>query len=149
MKELEDKILNTINDNQYIRLIESFLINCLNPFKEYNYKRMVTAINCINLCNEEFTVSRLAEKVCLSQKQLQRIFSEHVGASPKEFMRIVRFHKALYTLQNHPEMNFTTLAYECGYYDQAHMINEFKLFSGYTPAQYIALCSPYSDYFSL
>lgn len=68
--------------------------------------------NCINSCNEEFTVSRLAETVCLSQKQLQRIFSEHVGASPKEFMRIVRFHKALYTLQNHPEMNFTTLAYE-------------------------------------
>lgn len=148
LKELEDKILNTVDDNGCIRLIESFLINCLNPFKEYNYKRMMAAINAINLSHDDLSVSRLAETVCLSVKQFQRIFNEHVGATPKEFMRIVRFHKALYTLQHNPAMNFTTLAYECGYYDQAHMTNEFKLFSGYTPSQYVAICTPYSDYFS-
>ena len=148
LKELEDKILNTADDHTCVRLIEAFLISRLNPFKEYNYKRMVTTISTINLCNGELSVSQLAEKVCLSSKQLQRIFSEHVGATPKEFMRIVRFHKALFTLQNNPSINFTTLAYECGYYDQAHMTNEFKLFSGYTPSQYVAVCAPYSDYFS-
>ncbi|MCI1683976.1 MAG: helix-turn-helix domain-containing protein [Bacteroides sp.] len=148
LKDLEDQILNTVDDNNCIRLIESFLISRLNPFKEYNYKRMVAAVNAINFSNGELSVSHLAETVALSKKQFQRIFSEHVGATPKEFMRIVRFHKALYTLQNNPTMNFTTLAYECGYYDQAHMTNEFKLFSGYTPTQYIAVCAPYSDYFS-
>lgn len=149
LKELEDRILNTADNEICIQLIESFLIKRLHPYKEYNYKRMVTAINSINLCNEESSVSHLAETVCLSKKQFLRIFSEHVGATPKEFMRIVRFHKALYTLQNNPSMNFTTLAHECGYYDQAHMTNEFKLFSGYTPSQYVAVCNPYSDYFSL
>lgn len=148
LKELEDQILNTIDDNSCIQLIESFLISRLNPFKEYNYKRMVAAVNTINLSTGELSVSRLAETVALGKKQFQRIFSEHVGTTPKEFMRIVRFHKALYTLQNNPKMNFTTLAYECGYYDQAHMTNEFKLFSGYTPTQYVAICAPYSDYFS-
>lgn len=149
LKELEEKILNTADNNMCIRLIESFLISRLNPYKEYNYKRMVAAINSINLYNDQLSVSHLAETVCLSKKQFQRIFNEHVGATPKEFMRIVRFHKALYTLQNNPTMNFTLLAYECGYYDQAHMTNEFKLFSGYTPRQYVAICAPYSDYFSL
>lgn len=149
LKELEDKLLNTSDNNSCIRLIESFLISRLNPLKEYNYKRMVASIDTINLCGDELSVTQLAEMVCLSKKQFQRIFSEHVGATPKEFMRIVRFHKALYTLQNNPKMNFTTLAYECGYYDQAHMTHEFKLFSGYTPSQYIVICSPYSDYFSL
>jgi len=32
--------------------------------------------------------------------------------------------------------------------DQSHMIKEFKLFSGYTPAEYLSVCAPYSDYFS-
>lgn len=149
LKELEDKILNTSNDSMCIRLIEVFLLNRLNPFKEYNYKRMVEAVSSINLCGGEISVSRLAEKVCLSNKQFQRVFCEHVGTTPKEFMRIVRFHKALFTLQNTPEMNFTHLAYECGYYDQAHMANECKLFSGYSPSEYISVCDPYSDYFSL
>lgn len=148
LKDLEDKILNTADDNLCIELIESFLISRLTPFQEYNYKRMVTAINTINLSAGELSVSHLAETVALSKKQFQRIFSEHVGATPKEFMRIVRFHKALYMLQNNPTMNFTLVAHECGYYDQAHMTNEFKLFSGYTPSQYVAVCSPYSDYFS-
>lgn len=148
LKDLEDKILNTVDDKVCIRLIESFLLNRLNPFKEYNYKRMAIAVNAINLSLEGLSVSELADTVALSKKQFQRIFSEHVGATPKEFMRIVRFHRALYTLQKNPSMNFTTLAHECGYYDQAHMTNEFKLFSGYTPSQYVAICAPYSDYFS-
>ncbi|WP_099463902.1 helix-turn-helix domain-containing protein [Parabacteroides provencensis] len=148
LKELEDKILYTTSDDECIRLIESFLINRLNPFKEYNYKRMAAAVGTINLCSDELSVSKLAETVCLSKKQFQRIFSEYIGITPKEFMRIVRFHKTLYTLQNNPEMNFTTLAYECGFYDQAHLTREFKLFSGYTPGQYVAICRPYSDYFS-
>lgn len=148
LRELEDQILHTSDDGMCIRLIESFLIGRMNPFKEFNYKRMTVAVNTINLCGGELSVSRLAEKICLGKKQFQRIFSEHVGASPKEFMRIVRFHKALYILQNNPGMSFTALAGECGYYDQAHMINEFKLLSGYTPSQYIAICAPHSDYFS-
>lgn len=148
LKKLEDRILNTADDNSCIHLIESFLTNRLNPFKEYNYKRMAVAVNAINQSNGELSVSHLAGAVYLSRKQFQRIFSEHVGATPKEFMRIVRFHKALYTLQNNPMMNFTALAYKCGYYDQAHLSNEFKLFSGYTPTQYVAICMPYSNYFS-
>lgn len=36
---------------------------------------------------------------------------------------------------------FTALAYECGYYDQAHLTNEVKLFAGYTPREYITVCT--------
>lgn len=148
VKELEDRILNTIDDATCIELIEAFLLHRLQPFKEYNYKRMFHAVRSINLCREDLSVSHLAETLCLSKKQFQRVFSEHIGASPKEFMRIIRFHKALYTLQNNPGISFTALAYKCGYYDQAHMTKEFKSFSGYTPTQYVAICAPYSDYFS-
>lgn len=120
----------------------------MHPYKDYNYKRIHSAIEKINLGENGISVSKLADSICLSEKQFQRIFAEHVGIGPKEFMRIVRFHKALYTLQCNPNSDFTSLAYICGYYDQAHLTNEFKAFSGYNPGQYISLCDPYSDYFS-
>lgn len=148
LKELEEQILYTEDDRRCICLIESFLLSRLNPVKVYNYDRMAAAVGIINFYGGEIPVSSLAEKVCLSNKQFLRIFNEYVGTSPKEFMRLVRFHKALYTLQNHSAMSFTVLAHECGYYDQAHLIRDFKLFSGYTPGEYRAMCAPFSDYFS-
>lgn len=149
LKELEDKVLHAASDRACIRLIEEYLIRRLNTHKAYNFNRMAAAVRAIDLSEDSLRVSELAEKVCLSKKQFQRIFSEYVGTTPKEFMRIVRFHKALYALQNNPAMNFTSLACDCGYFDQAHMTHEFKLFSGYTPGRYAAVCSPFSDYFSL
>lgn len=147
-KDLEEKILSTADDRICIQSIETFLLDRLRLCKTYNYKRMAEAVNTINRFENNLSVSLLAEKTCLSKKQFQRVFSEYIGLSPKEFMRVVRFHKALFTLQNHPTLNFTQLAYECGFYDQSHLIHEFKLFSGYTPREYLAVCSPYSDYFS-
>lgn len=148
LKQLEDKILNTTDDLLCISMIETFLMGELNPFKEYNYKRLVATVDAINVRGCEITVPQLAEIACVSTKQLHRIFDDHIGINPKEFMRIVRFQKALFTLQNEPSISFTKLAYECGYYDQSHLTNEFKLLSGYSPSGYIALCAPYSDYFS-
>jgi AraC-like DNA-binding protein len=54
----------------------------------------------------------------------------------------------LFVLQFNPHIDLTQLAFECGFYDQSHLIKEFKTFSGYTPAEYLAVCNPYSDYFS-
>lgn len=145
---LEDKILSTPDDALCIRLIETFLLDRLRLCKAYNYKRMAEAVDTINKLEKDLSVPLLAEKICLSKKQFQRIFHEYIGLSPKEFMRVVRFHKALFILQNDPSMNFTRLTYECGYYDQSHLIREFKQFAGYTPREYMAACSPHSDYFS-
>lgn len=77
LKELEDKILHEADDNVCIRLIESFLISRLHPFKEYNYRRMVAAINTINLSDGELSVSRLAETVALSRNHFN-VFSTNM-----------------------------------------------------------------------
>ena len=110
-------------------------------------KRIGATIQKINL-HPQPTIHNLAQTACLSDKQFNRVFHEYVGTTPKEFIRIVRLQRALYTLQTQPDINFAQLAYECGYYDQSHLIKEFKAFSGYTPGEYLALCAPYSDYFS-
>ena len=148
LKELEDRILYEADDRNCICLVEHFLLSRLNPPKEHNLERMLSAIRTINQRGGEVRISDLASSVYLSTKQFQRIFTGHIGISPKEFLRIVRFQHALYVLQSTPDISFSQLAYECGFYDQPHLINEFKVFSGYPPKEYLGVCAPYSDYFS-
>ena len=100
---------------------------------------------------EDRELTELAHKAntaCLSTKQFTRIFTEYIGTSPKEFLRIIRVQRALFLLQQNPQCNFAQVAYSCGFSDQSHMIREFKLFTGYTPLEYLSVYTPISDYFS-
>lgn len=144
---LADKVKNTNNSRDAIFLIEQFLISRLKSFDTYNYRRIASVVDFINY-NQESNIMELADIACLSYKQFGRVFAEYIGSSPKEFTRIIRFQRALHILENREGIGFAELAVECNYYDQSHLIREFKAFSGYTPAEYLALCKPHSDYFS-
>lgn len=144
--ELGKRLNDISNPEESVRLIEQFLLKRFSYAKEYNLKRMVAAVKNINRGQSD--IGRLADESCLGYKQFKRVFAEYIGVNPKDFLRIVRFQKALFTLQTLPEINLTQLAYSCNFYDQSHLIKEFKSFSGYTPGEFIAICPPVSDYFS-
>lgn len=148
LHELEQKVADTGDDGECIRMIESFFLKRFQWHTEYNYRRVCSTIQLIDQRRGEVRLPELAATACLSGKQFQRVFSEYIGMKPKEFLRVVRFQYALSVLQRSPGMSFSQLAYECGYYDQSHLINEFRCFSGYTPGEYVSVCLPYSDYFS-
>jgi len=147
LEQLSGQILAARDNKTAIALIENFLLTRLTNFDAYNYKRINNALGAINHTQQN-TVKDLAESACLSYKQFSRIFTEYIGATPKEFLRVVRYQRAVYMLQNNREKDQTELALDCGYYDQPHLIKEFKTFSGYTPNEYMAICDPYSDYFT-
>jgi AraC-like DNA-binding protein len=84
------------------------------------------------------SAKQLSEKINISQRQLSRRFNSYVGISPKEFIRTNRFIYSLKHLKKYPAINLTEIAYESGYYDQAHFIRECKEFSGLTPGELIA-----------
>jgi len=144
--ELQDRLNDEPDNFLCVRLIESYLLKRLYISKEYDYRRVSSVIQSIN--KGQTDIELLAQTACLSYKQFQRVFREYVGTNPKDFLRIVRFQKALYTLQTDTRINFTRLSAECGYFDQSHLIKDFKIFSGYTPGEFVSLCAPYSDYFS-
>lgn len=144
--DLEKRLTDTEDDSRCISLIEQFLLKKLYHLDELNSKRVSSAIQLIN--SGQTNVVALASDACLSPKQFTRIFSEHTGANPKEFIRIVRFQRALFSLQTHQPNSLTELAFHSGYYDQPHLIKEFKAISGYTPKEYLNICLPHSDYFS-
>lgn len=146
--ELEQRLNDTTDDPTCVGLIEQFLFHRIYKLDQYQEKRVSTVINSIQ--QGETDISRLAETACLSYKQFKRIFVEHIGTNPKEYLQIARFQKLYHRLQQHPNMTLEQLADECGYYDKSHLIKELKDFSGFTPSELGEACDLiYSNYHAL
>jgi AraC-like DNA-binding protein len=84
-------------------------------------------------------IDDLAFQAGLSARQLRRLFLDQIGLSPKHFCRVIRFRNSLSRVPQVGHGEWSQVALDCGYYDQAHFINEFREFSGYTPGEFIAL----------
>jgi AraC-like DNA-binding protein len=82
------------------------------------------------------SVADLADAAGVTERQLERLFARHLGIPPKTVGRIVRFQGALRSLMADPGCPLGELAATAGYYDQAHFIRDFRLFSGGVPRGY-------------
>ncbi|REE78694.1 AraC family transcriptional regulator [Paenibacillus taihuensis] len=78
-------------------------------------------------------VGQLAEESTLSRRQFERRFVERVGVTPKSLAQIVKFQRVLQSLQTADRL--TQLAHDADYYDQSHLIREFRKKTGATPGQ--------------
>ena len=72
-----------------------------------------------------------------------------LGLTPKLFSRVSRFQKVIQTAHALDDINWTRIALDCGYYDQAHFIHDFQAFAGITPSEYLgpedAACESCAD----
>ena len=75
----------------------------------------------------------LARHSGLSERYIQKLYLANIGISPAAFTAVVRFNRSLHQVL-HTSASLTAIAYECGYYDQAHFIKEFRKFTGITPS---------------
>jgi len=78
-------------------------------------------------------IESAASLACLSLRQYERRTKEIMGYSPKIFSRLVRFSKAYRLKEQQPWLNWTSIAHSCGYFDQMHLIRDFKDFTGALP----------------
>ena len=79
------------------------------------------------------SVSTVAARLGVSDRHLRRVFRECVGTSPKAFVRLSRFRHALRMAGEGDRRGWAHIATEAGYYDQSHLIEEFRAISGVTP----------------
>lgn len=85
------------------------------------------------------SVQELARRSGMSQRSLQRLFYEYVGASPKWVIRRYRLHELVERLKAGEALDGAQTALELGYCDQAHLINDFRSIIGYSPNRYRSL----------
>ena len=86
---------------------------------------------------DQISLGRVSQNVGYSQKHFIAMFKEHVGITPKAYLKIIRFQKAIVEIEERKEVNWAGISQDCGFYDQAHFINDFKFFSGFTPEEYV------------
>jgi len=79
----------------------------------------------------------LSEEIGYSQKHFIDLFRQRVGVTPKQYLKIMRFQKAIGSIETRENLDWSQIALESGFYDQAHFIRDFKQFSGFTPNEYI------------
>jgi AraC-like DNA-binding protein len=78
-------------------------------------------------------IGALAEHVGWSRKRIVARFREQVGLPPKAVARLLRFERARALAERTQRPEWARVAAECGYYDQSHLINDFRAVTGRTP----------------
>jgi AraC-like DNA-binding protein len=78
-------------------------------------------------------VNEVADDLGVSERHLRRVFRDAIGLSPKEFAKLTRFHRALRAARDGTRRSWSSIAAATGYYDQAHLIDDFRAIAGVTP----------------
>lgn len=147
-KEVEYKVLSSKNFEERYSLLDGTLLkHLMRNFAPPN-RIVEEAIHEITYSNGMISVENLSEKLGISSRQLERLFNVQLGLTPKMFNRIIRFQNIFNELEANRINNWLILALQCGYYDQAHFIKEFKQFSGMNPNSYFNGCNELTKYFT-
>jgi AraC-like DNA-binding protein len=85
------------------------------------------------------TIGALVRETGLSPKRFIRLFSQQVGFAPKLYCRIHRFQRVLKAIERNRSVEWAGIAADCGYYDQAHFIRDFRAFSGWNPSAFLTV----------
>jgi AraC-like DNA-binding protein len=84
-------------------------------------------------------IQQLARESCMSMRNYERRFCEEIGIPPKLFARVARFQMAV-DMKRSCEASWVHVAHELGYFDQTHMIKDFRAFGGDAPSRLIRMC---------
>jgi len=98
-----------------------------------NTARFALALQHLRGEGAAFDRDGLAGRLHVGDRQVQRLFKEHLGLSAASYQRIIRFRQAFDMATQGLDVRWTDLAYDLGYADQAHFIRDFKTFCGFTP----------------
>ena len=96
----------------------------------------------LDLSRGSLRIEKITEQLGWTRKRLVKTFRDEIGIPPKALARVLRFRRALAEFKPQTIVDFSQVAAECGYSDQAHMIRDFKDFSGLTPAELVRIYSP-------
>ncbi|MFW6287451.1 MAG: AraC family transcriptional regulator [bacterium] len=126
-----DSIYSMLNiaNNYFSRLLEG------NKVENHNLKNI---LHNIYISSGNIDIKQLSSVVDLSSRQVRRIFNNWVGLTPKAFCRVIRFQNTLKFLKSSGSKSIVDTAIDNGFFDQSHLINDFKDFTGTTPGELIA-----------
>jgi len=91
------------------------------------------------------TVGEVAARLQLSRRRLIEVFTAEVGMTPKRLSRVLRFQRASALARRANMPDWGRLALACGYFDQPHLIRDFRELTGMSPGRFVQASAPAKD----
>jgi AraC-like DNA-binding protein len=142
---LRDRLGEAADDDARLDLVEAWLAQRARE-RTRPTRAVSHALHMIQRDPRAAPIGRMADEIGISHKHLLREFDRCVGLTPKLLARICSFQRVIHSIGHRPEVDWAGTAAMCGYYDQAHLIREFRAFSGLTPASYLTRRGPFLNY---
>ena len=133
--ELTTRLRDTPSWAERFDLVERFLERRLaeseppTPGIEWSWQRL-------RMTGGRASIGQIASELGWSHRRLIARFREHVGLAPKTAARVLRFDRAVAALRSSPD-RLVEVAFDCGYFDQAHLNRDFRELAGTTPTAFI------------
>lgn len=126
------EILSLQNDTEKNQAVESYWLSKLIGFEHHFLETILFEMMFEK--NEALTITELCEKNAISRTTLNKHFGRHICKTPSQFKKILRFRNAVNKYSSSDaKNNLTDIAYGVDYFDQSHMIREFKSVTGLSP----------------
>lgn len=141
--QIVEQLQEQSTEEEVMLVLEKYLIRRMNRQKEKYMQARINAVSIILLKMKGlYPIKKLADDYNLSIQTLEANFTEQIGIDPKSFCCLVRFSNAVNEKLYKPHLNWTNIAHQCGYYDQMHLIKEFRKFTNLSPKQFLNTVSP-------
>jgi len=138
---LREQLLEARSVDAIFHLVECFLLKRAGDRVHHDgpLRCVGFSVDYLSRDPNEARLQHLTEQVGYSQKHFIGLFKKQVGVTPKQYLRILRFQKAVRGLETASDFDWAGFALQNGFYDQAHFINDFRNFSGFSPTEYLRL----------
>nr|WP_145403421.1 helix-turn-helix domain-containing protein [Paenibacillus xylanexedens] len=133
--ELQMKMEETVDFAARVQMMDQYLnqMTLRNSCTQADQDLLQNVLYRIFKNKGRTSVQDIAAGEVISERQLHRKVTEQVGISPKRLSEIVRFHEVMHGIRESRFTDGVTIAQQYGFYDQAHLIRQFRKFYGDTP----------------
>jgi AraC-like DNA-binding protein len=135
--DLRDRLLEAATDQIRFEILEQVLSSEL-ARGFHRHGAVGFALRRFMAAPHMASIGAVTGQIGLSPKRFIQVFRDETGFTPKVFCRIQRFQQALNSMEGRQNVEWTKVALDCGYYDQAHFIHDFRTFSGINPSSYLS-----------
>ena len=135
--ELRDRLAAVAGPYEMLTLLEDELLARLRDTADLRLVRHTSSV--IAATGGAVTIGDLTEAAGVSSTHLARRFKGLIGITPKRLARTYRFTTTVLAIDPTEPIDWSEVAANAGYFDQAHFAHEFRAFTGLTPTRYVEI----------
>jgi AraC-like DNA-binding protein len=134
--DLRERLCGLSTHQEQFQVMEEVLTDRLRCSRN-GHLAVALALNEFGPYGTGASVRDVARDAGMCQRRFSKVFADQVGLTPKVFCRILRFQRVRTLASQSEKPDWARIASTCGYFDQSHLINDFREFSGSSPTEYL------------